>query len=79
MNVTKCFDLLFKCTESLDAVGHAVVSWSSSRKGTVISPIQILQKTVTRKSTGMHKIFDKLYFDIITNKQKKYNLKSGRL
>ena len=28
---------------------------------------------------GMQKISDKLYFDIIANRQKKYNLNSGRL
>ena len=28
---------------------------------------------------GMQKISYKMYFDIITNRQKKYNLKSGRL
>ena len=41
--------------------------------------LQILQNTVKLKSMGMQKISDKMYFDIIANRQKKYNLKSGRL
>ena len=41
--------------------------------------LQILQNTVKLRSMGMQKISDKMYFDIIANRQKKYNLKSGRL
>ena len=41
--------------------------------------LQIPQNTVKLKSMGMQKISDKMYFDIIVNRQKKYTLKSGRL
>ena len=41
--------------------------------------LQILQNIVKLKSMGMQKISDKMYFDIIANRQKKYTLKSGRL
>ena len=41
--------------------------------------LQILQNIVKLKSVSMQKISDKMYFDIIANRQKKYNLKSGRL
>ena len=41
--------------------------------------LQILQNTFKLKSMGMQKFSDKMYFDIIANRQKKYTLKSGRL
>ena len=41
--------------------------------------LQILPNTVKLKPMGMQKISDKMYFDIIAHRQKKYILKSGRL
>ena len=37
------------------------------------------KNTVKLKSIDMQKISVKMYFNIIVNRQKKYNLKSGRL
>ena len=44
-----------------------------------IHVLQILQNIVKLKSMDMQKVSDKMYFDIIANRQEKYNLKSGRL
>ena len=41
MNITKCFDLLRKRTESLIHSDMPLCQWNISKKGTVISQIQI--------------------------------------